>query len=174
MLMPKYPYAFRKSDFIFQNMFKMLFWYNRAIIGCCVQAKCGFTCPPSKNEILCGIQIIKMCHTFAKLGINLTLLAPKRKQINPSLLDQNPYNYYQVEPIFNIKYLFNIDLFLFALKIVRQKLHMQKIFGMSIICQILILRPIDLRIVKAIDIMKDCHQWGKFLPEKSLHQFYQF
>lgn len=57
-----------------------------------------------------GIQIAKMCEAFADCGISVTLVIPKRKQINQALKGQNIFDYYQVKNNFNLKPIFNFDL----------------------------------------------------------------
>ena len=46
-----------------------------------------------------GVQIVKMCEAFAKNGIDVTLLIPKRR----SNTDKDLFSYYGVAPIFKIK-----------------------------------------------------------------------
>ncbi|MEK7590067.1 MAG: glycosyltransferase family 4 protein [Patescibacteria group bacterium] len=53
-----------------------------------------------------GVQIVKMCEAFAKNGIDVTLLIPKRR----SNTDKDLFSYYGVAPIFKIKKLPVIDL----------------------------------------------------------------
>lgn len=53
-----------------------------------------------------GIQVIKMCEAFAKNGIDVTLVIPKRK----SEIKQDIFSYYGIAPIFKIKKLPIIDL----------------------------------------------------------------
>jgi glycosyltransferase involved in cell wall biosynthesis len=57
-----------------------------------------------------GIQIIKMCEAFADQKMRVTLLVPRRRQINKSLVQTDPYEYYQVKNNFDIKRVFCIDL----------------------------------------------------------------
>lgn len=57
-----------------------------------------------------GIQIIKMCEAFANQGINVTLIAPQRRQVNKDLKQRNIFKYYRVKPIFNISFIGNLDL----------------------------------------------------------------
>jgi len=53
-----------------------------------------------------GIQIMKMCEAFAKNGAEVILILPKRR--NP--IKQDPFSYYNVEPIFKIKKLLTLDI----------------------------------------------------------------
>lgn len=53
-----------------------------------------------------GIQVVKMCEAFAKNGINVILLYPRRgNDIKDSL-----FSYYGIEECFRVKELFSIDL----------------------------------------------------------------
>ena len=52
-----------------------------------------------------GLQIAKMCESFARLGIDLTLYVPKRKNI----IAKNAFAYYGIDKNFKIKYLFCLD-----------------------------------------------------------------
>ena len=56
-----------------------------------------------------GIQIMKMCEAFAQLGNDVTLILPRRIQ-NREFRLKNPFEYYNVKPIFKIKKLPCIDL----------------------------------------------------------------
>jgi len=57
-----------------------------------------------------GIQIMKMCEAFARLGQKVTLVVPRR--LNP--IQKDPYEYYGVEKIFNIKKIPTFDLVRFG------------------------------------------------------------
>ena len=57
-----------------------------------------------------GIQIMKMCESFAKSGREVELVAPRRF----NLIQENPFKYYGVEPVFKIKKLFCLDLVKFG------------------------------------------------------------
>jgi len=58
-----------------------------------------------------GLQIIKSCEAFAKLGNQIELLAPFR--FNP--IKQNPFDYYGAEKIFKFRRLPSLDLFILPL-----------------------------------------------------------
>ena len=53
-----------------------------------------------------GVQIMKMCQAFAKIGNKVTLVLPRRR--NPIIAD--PFEYYVVSQSFNIIKLPTIDL----------------------------------------------------------------
>jgi len=54
-----------------------------------------------------GLQIMKMCEAFARNGLDVELIIPKR--INP--IKQDSFEYYGVKKIFNIRKIFCVDLF---------------------------------------------------------------
>lgn len=56
-----------------------------------------------------GLQVIKMCEAFAKQGIDLELVIPRRFHIFPAE-KESPFSYYKVEKIFKIKRVFCFDL----------------------------------------------------------------
>lgn len=53
-----------------------------------------------------GIQIMKMCESFARTGVEVELLVPWRN--NP--LRDDPFEYYRVQRIFSIRKIFSLDL----------------------------------------------------------------
>lgn len=53
-----------------------------------------------------GIQMIKMCEAFAELGQDVLFVVPKRK----NNIKEDPFSYYGVKRVFNIKYVWTIDL----------------------------------------------------------------
>jgi len=57
-----------------------------------------------------GIQIMKMCEAFARQGKRVTLLVPSRRND----LRQDPFDFYGVERIFEIKWLPSLDLVRFG------------------------------------------------------------
>jgi len=57
-----------------------------------------------------GIQIMKMCESFAKTGAKVTLIAPFRIQPDPKLRTQDSFKYYGASRNFRIKTLPCIDL----------------------------------------------------------------
>jgi glycosyltransferase involved in cell wall biosynthesis len=56
-----------------------------------------------------GIQIFKMCEAFAAAGAQVTLTHPHRIQ-PPSLRGVDPFAYYGVQPSFELRRLFSLDL----------------------------------------------------------------
>ena len=52
-----------------------------------------------------GIQMIKMCEAFAKMGVNLTFVVPRRL----NAIKENIFDYYGVEKKFNIKKIPSLD-----------------------------------------------------------------
>lgn len=57
-----------------------------------------------------GIQIMKTCEALARAGVKLTLIVPKRK----NNITTDPFLYYQVDPIFDIKFVDTWDLVKFG------------------------------------------------------------
>ena len=58
-----------------------------------------------------GLQIMKMCEAFANQKIKVTLVTPRKRQINPDLKKiKDAFSYYGVKPVFTIKPLFCLDL----------------------------------------------------------------
>jgi glycosyltransferase involved in cell wall biosynthesis len=57
-----------------------------------------------------GIQIMKTCEALARAGVSLTLIVPKRK----NNIATDPFVYYQVDPIFDIKFVNTWDLVRFG------------------------------------------------------------
>jgi glycosyltransferase involved in cell wall biosynthesis len=56
-----------------------------------------------------GYQIVKTCDAFSKLGAEVTILKPHRHQPDPKLEEQSVFEYYGVEPTFQLRTLYNID-----------------------------------------------------------------
>lgn len=53
-----------------------------------------------------GVQIMKMCEAFAKEGVDVRLVVPRRR----NTIKTDPFEYYGVERIFTIKWLPTVDL----------------------------------------------------------------
>src|SRR3989344_3959998 len=53
-----------------------------------------------------GVQIMKMCEAFAREGVDVELVVPRRR----TSIKDNPFDYYAVEKIFSIKKLPTLDL----------------------------------------------------------------
>ena len=53
-----------------------------------------------------GIQMIKMCEAFANGGLDVLFVVPKRK----NRIKENTFSYYGVKKIFEIKYVWTLDL----------------------------------------------------------------
>jgi glycosyltransferase involved in cell wall biosynthesis len=56
-----------------------------------------------------GYQICKMCEAFALNGMEVVLLGPKRRQVDPALERQTVFEYYGVPPVFTMQTLRNWD-----------------------------------------------------------------
>lgn len=56
-----------------------------------------------------GYQIVKTCDAFSRLGAEVTILKPYRHQPDPKLRRQSVFEYYGVEPTFQLQTLHNID-----------------------------------------------------------------
>src|SRR5258708_4366302 len=52
-----------------------------------------------------GLQVMKMCEAFARAGHSVTLVVPWRF----GRLDADPFEYYEVRPIFRIARVFSVD-----------------------------------------------------------------
>lgn len=61
------------------------------------------------TEMAHGLQVIKMCEAFAKNGVEVDLVVPKRFGIS-DIIKKDPFEYYKVDKIFKIKKLFCLDL----------------------------------------------------------------
>ena len=61
------------------------------------------------SEMAQGLQVMKMCEAFAKQGIDLELVIPRRFHIFPAE-KESPFTYYKVEKIFKIRRIFCFDL----------------------------------------------------------------
>lgn len=57
-----------------------------------------------------GYQIVRMCEAFAGLGMNVTLVHPRRRQVDPALDSQSVFDYYGVRPGFAVRTLPNWDI----------------------------------------------------------------
>jgi len=57
-----------------------------------------------------GVQIMKMCEAFAELGHDVTLVVPWRT----NSIKQDPFEYYNVNPLFKVRRVFSIDLIKFG------------------------------------------------------------
>ena len=53
-----------------------------------------------------GLQIAKMCEAFAREGIDVTLIVPKRK----NKIKDDPFEYYDIKTKFKVKKLWTIDI----------------------------------------------------------------
>ncbi len=60
-----------------------------------------------------GYQIIKMCEAFSELGIEVLLLHPHRHQNDQRLKNRTVFEYYELNPSFEIETLPNPDALLF-------------------------------------------------------------
>ncbi|MGD9505025.1 MAG: glycosyltransferase family 4 protein [Syntrophobacteraceae bacterium] len=56
-----------------------------------------------------GLQIAKMCEAFARRGVRVALLHPRRFQWDRALRGESVFRYYAVDPIFEVEQLPNID-----------------------------------------------------------------
>jgi len=57
-----------------------------------------------------GYQICKMCEAFALNGIEVKLFHPYRKQFDPKLIERSVFEYYGIQPLFEVKTLPNWDI----------------------------------------------------------------
>ncbi len=56
-----------------------------------------------------GLQISKMCEAFARSGLDVLLLHPHRHQADRDLRDHNIFEYYGINPVFEVRTLPNWD-----------------------------------------------------------------
>ncbi|CEP68821.1 Glycosyl transferase, family 1 [Moorella glycerini] len=59
-----------------------------------------------------GYQICKMCEAFAANGVEVTLMHPRRRQLDPELSRQTIFSYYGIAPSFGVRSLPNLDVVL--------------------------------------------------------------
>ena len=60
-----------------------------------------------------GIQIVRMCESFGKLGIDVSLIAPMRfKTKKLRFFNEDIYSFYKINKNFQLKKLFNMDFLL--------------------------------------------------------------
>ena len=60
-----------------------------------------------------GYQICKMCEVFPQNGAEVVLLHPFRHQPDPELATQTVFDYYGVQPVFEVRTLANVDIMRF-------------------------------------------------------------
>ncbi len=108
-----------------------------------------------------GVQIIKTCEALAKVGCELEVWLPDRKQLT-SLADTDLFGFYGCEEIFKVKKIPTVDLFSVTAKVggifdVLAYLLQELSFILSILFQDYERRPVYARSLGAAIISKFCH-----------------